>query len=319
MNFTVLVDEKMDEFAEQTVQAVKNAISGFAKVRCVPFSFSNLEKLGRNDVAFNLAIGKRHDFTQGLIAAILEHKGVPFVGPSAYTHYVCLDKFTAKSVLNASSIPTPPGAVYDGKEVLGNIPSPPLMVKPIAEGSGIGVDESSLCIDKNEALKVAREKYEFFKENIIIEKYLDGVEITVGVVGNDGNAEVLPPLEIDFSHLPQGVEKYYSKKVKEEYAKQTIYSCPPAHLNSDTIESVKNIALKAFKVLKARDFIRMDMRVVNGIPYVIEVNSRPGLHPVMSDIPKMVKALSKNYTWLIKSICKRALREAGGEAWKKKD
>ncbi len=318
MRFVIFTDEKKDNFSQETTNAVKKILSSLAETEVLPFSLSNLELLRIDDIVFNLAVGERHDFTQGLIAAALEKMRIPFIGSPAYTHYVCLDKFTTKAVLNAHGIPTPAGAIYDGTSVRGKIPRPPLMVKPVAEGSGIGVDESSLCQDVEKAMKVAQEKYEFFKESILIEKYLEGYEITVGVVGSGDEIEVLPPLEIDFSNLPKGIERYYSKRVKEEFAEQTVYNCPPIHVNDEVLKKVKKTAIEVFKALKARDFIRMDMRIEKDIPYVIEVNSRPGLHPIMSDIPKMVKALSEDYEWLVKKICERTLKEVGGGRWKRK-
>ena len=306
MRFVILADANPDEFEKETIEALKDSLEITDETRILNFTPLFLNEVQKGDVVFNLAVGKRHDFAQGFIAAALESYGVEFVGSPAYTHYVCLDKFTTKSLLSAYGISTPGGAIYDGKKWRGKIPEPPLIVKPSSEGSGIGIDEKSLCVDLENAKKVAKEKYQEFKEPILVEKYIEGKEITVGVLGFGGKIEVLPPLEIDFSNLPQGIERYYSKRVKEEYAQQTIYRCP-AELDEETLKLVKKTAIEVFKVVRARDFIRMDMRVSNGIPHVIEVNSRPGLHPIMSDIPKMVKAISKDYKWLIKTITRRAV------------
>ncbi len=311
MRFVILLDSHPDDFEMETFESLKNTLNQFGKVEVLHFKPLFLNELRKDDVVFNLAVGKRHDFAQGFISAALEAANIEFVGSPAYTHYVSLDKFTTKSLLKAYGISTPSGAIYDGKKWRGDIPHPPLMVKPSSEGSGIGVDEKSLCFDVKEAQEVAKEKFLTFKEPILVEEYIQGKEITVGVLGDDDRIEVLPPLEIDFSNLPNGIEKYYSKRVKEEYAEETVYRCPPA-VDKDVLEVVKEMAVEVFKVIKARDFIRMDMRISNGIPYLIEVNSRPGLHPSLSDIPKMVKAISKDYDWLVKRIVRRALKNVGG-------
>jgi D-alanine-D-alanine ligase len=307
VNFVILTDTEMDVFEKETVEAVKKVLNSQGKVRVLRFNPLFLNDIHEGDVVFNLAVGERHDFAQGFISAALEAAKVEFIGSPAYTHYICLNKFATKALLRAYGVCTPSGAVYDGKEWWGEIPEPPLMVKPSAEGSGIGVDEKSLCLDAESAKKIANEKYDNFKEPILIEKYIEGKEVTVGVIGTGDKVEVLPPLEVDFSNLPHGVETYYSKRVKEEYADQTIYRCP-ANLNAKTLRLVKKTALQVFKAVRARDFIRIDMRISSDhIPYVIEVNSRPGLHPILSDIPKMVKPLSKDYEWLIKEIIERAI------------
>ncbi len=307
MRFIVVKDLSPEAARARTVRAVADVLKKVGKTEILSFDASLIKRLTKDDVIFNLAIGKRHDFLQGTISAIMEGLGNEFVGSPAYTHYVCLDKFTTKSLLNSYGIPTPAGTLFDGSYFVGDIPAPPLIVKPVAEGSGIGVESDSLCDSIEMAKKVAKKKFEEFKEPIIIEKYLDGAELTVGVIGFGSELKVLPSLEIDFSNLPKGVERFYSKRVKEEYASQTIYRCP-ALLSEKVQREVLDIAKKTFEVTKARDYLRIDMRLDKDQPYVIEVNSMPGLDPQNSDIPKMIKAMSKDYEWLIKYVIKRAIQ-----------
>ena len=310
VRFVILKDISPEAARDRTVKAVFDVLKNIAETQIMDFDVSLMQKLRKDDAVFNLAIGKRHDFLQGAISAIMEWMGNEFVGSPAYTHYVCLDKFTTKSLLNSYGIPTPPGALFNGNDFVGDIPTPPLIVKPVAEGSGIGVDSDSLCDNVERAKETAKRKFEKFGEPIMIEKYLSGTELTIGILGYGSELKILPPLEIDFSDLPRGVEKFYSQRVKEEYASQTIYRCP-ANLGEKIYNDVINIAKKTFEVTKARDYLRVDMRLDGGQPYVIEVNSMPGLDPQNSDIPKMVRAMSKDYNWLIKSIVKRSLQTLG--------
>lgn len=311
MRFIVVRDLFPEAARARTVEAVADVLKEVGETEILSFDTSLIEKLRKDDIVFNLAIGKRHDFLQGTISAIMEGLGNEFVGSPAYTHYVCLDKFTTKSLLGSYGIPTPVGALFDGKCFVGDIPVPPLIVKPVAEGSGIGVDSDSLCNTVEMAKKTAIEKFEKFREPIMIEKYLSGVELTVGVIGFGSKLKVLPPLEIDFSNLPYGVERFYSRMVKEEYASQTIYRCP-ALLDAKVQREVLDIAKKTFEITRARDYLRIDMRLDKGQPYVIEVNSMPGLDPQNSDIPKMIKAISKDYEWLIRYVIKRAVVQSLG-------
>ena len=301
MRFVIIKDSHSEEASLRTIENVVKSLKTIAEVKILNFTPSLIEKLKKNDVVFSLAIGKRHDFIQGNIAAMLEGLNVTFIGSPAYTHYICLDKFTTKSLLRAYGISTPECALFDGKEFKGSMPTPPLIVKPVAEGSGIGVDL---------AKEVAKKKFERFNEPILIEKYVEGRELTIGLIGFGEHLKTLSPLEIDFSNLPKGVEKYYSQRVKKEYTKQTIYKCP-APLKNETIQKVQKVAKEVFEIVKAKDYLRIDMRLFKDVPYVIEVNSMPGLDPESSDIPKMIRAMSKDYDWLIKHIIRKALEFRG--------
>lgn len=309
MRFIIVKDSIADAQRARTVEAVYGVLNKYVKSEVV--SVENiLGSLRKNDIVFNLAIGKRKDFLQGDIAAIAQLSGCEYVGSPPYTHYLCLDKLATKSILKSYGIKTPNGALFDGKTFAGRLPIHAI-IKPVAEGSGIGIDDKSLCDGSDEIKKRAIEKFEKIGEPMLIERFLDGPEITVGVVGFGDDLTVLPELEIDFSHLPEGIERYYSQRVKENFGDQTIYRCP-SNFSEKMRNRIRKTAIKSFKAVKARDYIRIDMRVVNGVPYVIEINSMPGLDPLTSDLPKMVKPLDKDYDWLIKTIAKRILKKLGG-------
>lgn len=309
MRFVIIKDKEcsLEDIETRSIKAVADVLDDFGKVCVFDFDFLLIEKLKKGDIIFNFAEGKRHDFMQAKIAAIAEAFDIEFIGSPAYTHYICLDKVATKALLKTYGVLTPAGAIFNGKEFVGDIPTPPIMVKPIAEGWGIGIGSDSLCEDVETAKIVARKKFEEFNEAIILEEYIEGTELTVGLLGASDEVEVLPPLEIDFSNLPQGVERYYSQNVKEKYDAQTIYKCP-APLSDKKLQKAKEVAQKAFEIVKGRDFLRVDMRLSGDQLYVIEVNSMPGLDPEHSDLPKMSKAMFKDYKWLIEKVVKRALR-----------
>ncbi|HEU24158.1 MAG: hypothetical protein C0176_00700 [Mesoaciditoga sp.] len=309
MRFLIVKDYITDSQRSRTVDAVYDVVRKFANAEIV--RVDNLaQSLLRNDIIFNLAIGKRNDFLQGDIAALCQIFGNEYVGSPPYTHYLCLDKFVTKQVLKSYGIKTPVGVIYDGKAFSGKLPVPAI-VKPVAEGSGIGIDEKSLCYTIDEIREYAADKFKKMRETLLIEQFLDGPEVTVGVIGSGNNLIVLPELEIDFSNLPEGIEKYYSQRVKEDFGEYTIYRCP-SNLNEKVRNRIRKVALKSFMAVKARDYIRIDMRIVNEIPYVIEINSMPGLDPLTSDLPKMIGPLNKDYEWLIRTILKRVIEKHGG-------
>ncbi len=304
MRLLIVKDLIADVQRERTVNAVYAILSKVVETKIVSEK-EIISSLKNGDIIFNLAIGKRKDFLQGDIAAVAQMLGHEYIGSPPYTHYVCLDKFATKSILNSYKIKTPTGALFDGKNFIGKL-STPSIIKPVAEGSGIGIDDKSLCNNIDEIRERAISKFEELGEPILIEEFLDGREITVGVIGFEDDLIVLPELEIDFSHLPNGIERYYSQRVKEKYGQYTIYKCPST-FSQKIRDQIHATAIKTFKAVQARDYLRIDMRVVEGVPYVIEVNSMPGLDPLTSDLPKMVKPLNKDYEWLIKTIVKRVV------------
>ncbi len=284
MRFLIVKDSIADIQRSRSVNAVYDVLHKLADTEIVPVD--NLARsLIKGDIVLNLAIGKRNDFLQGDIAALCQIFGNEYVGSPPYTHYLCLDKFTAKQILKAYRIKTPNGILFDGKTFSGKLPIPAI-IKPVAEGSGIGIDDKSLCYDADEIRERVIDRFEKFGEPFLVEQFLDGPEVTVGVIGFGNDLIVLPELEIDFSNLPEGVERYYSQRVKEDFGAQTIYRCP-SNLDEKIRDRIRETAVKSFKAVKARDYIRIDMRIVNGMPYVIEINSMPGLDPLTSDLPKM--------------------------------
>ncbi len=310
MRFVIIKDKgrPLEDIETRSVKAVADILGDLGEVCVLDLDLFLIEKLKKDDIIFNFAEGERHDFMQAKVAAIAETFEMEFIGSPAYTHYICLDKVVTKALLKTYGVLTPEGAIFDGKEFVGDIPTPPIMVKPIAEGWGIGIDSSSFCKEVETAKEVARKKFEELNEAIILEKYIEGTELTVGLIGGSDGLKVLPPLEIDFSNLPQGVERYYSQRVKEEYDTQTVYKCP-APLSDEELQKAEDVARKTFEIVKGRDFLRVDMRLAGEQLYVIEVNSMPGLDPEYSDLPKMSKAISKNYRWLIEEIIQRALKK----------
>lgn len=306
MRFVIVADAESEASQERTIAAVSGVLEEFGEVGTLYYNPYFINELAAGDVVFNLAGGMRKGFLQGSVSAMIESAGFDLIGSPAYTHYVCLDKLTTKGVLGGYGLSTPDGVVYDGNAFVGEFPEPPLIVKPIMEGYGFGIEKDSLCNTVDEAKKIAVERYAEFGESILVEKYLRGKEMTVGVLGHGEDIEVLPPLEIDFSDLPDGIERFYSHTVKYDYAEKTVYRCPMP-LEPEELREIEEMAVKCFRAVRASDYLRIDMRFHEGRPCIIEVNSMPGLDPATGDIPKMPPALSKDYEWLVKRIFKRVL------------
>lgn len=140
----------------------------------------------------------------------------------------------------------------------------------------------------------------------MITEYIEGRELTVGVLGNGKNLTVLPILEVDFSNLPDHLNNIYSFEVKFHYGDRTIFHIP-AKLTKETKKRIEKIAVKAYNALGMRDYARVDIRLNKNTPYVLEINSLPGLMKGHSDLTKMAEASKLGYNGLIMKIVNNAI------------
>lgn len=271
----------------------------------IPIIENFIERIKEVNFVFNLFTGGK-ETKQILIPSICDYYGIPYIGSNAYTHAICINKGLTKIILSHYNISTPNFFIVNPGE---NIPenfnlSFPLFVKPNEEGSGKGIESTSLIMNIENLILRINYIHKKFNEPALIEEFIEGKEISIGVIGNREELEILPLLEIDFSELPDGIEKFYSERVKKEYGDKIRYFCP-ARIDKDIEEKIKSIAKKTFKILNIRDFMRMDIRVKGNKIYVLDINSLPLLIPNYSDILKMAEAKEysyKQFIWRIFNI-----------------
>ncbi|HBT25892.1 MAG TPA: D-alanine--D-alanine ligase, partial [Pseudothermotoga sp.] len=203
-----------------------------------------------------------------------------------------------KIILNHYGVPTPKFiSLEPGQETIPPIDFYPVIVKPSREGSARGLSADSVVKEDFALKKAVKVIHNEFHQPALIEQFVDGREFSVGIVAG----EILPILEIDFSTLPDGLERFYSYRVKHYYGEQTRYICP-AQIDTGLKDRISEYALTAFKALRLRNYARMDLRVKDGQIYFLEVNSLPMLTPGYSDIVKMAEAAGYTYEDLIMKI-----------------
>jgi D-alanine-D-alanine ligase len=138
----------------------------------------------------------------------------------------------------------------------------------------------------------------------LVEEFIDGDELTVGVIGNSP-PEIIGIMRV-VPKLPNG-HFVYSLEVKRDYLRQVRYECP-ALLPEAVLCRVREAALSAYRVLGCRDVARVDFRLRDGIPYFLEVNPLPGLNPESSDLVILAKLAGWSYPQLIQRIVEVALK-----------
>ena len=310
----IVHDAILDEHKEEMLKAVEKAISKEYRYKLIPFNDDFIKEVKSVDFVFNLSTAGGKDVRQLHVPSILDLLNIPYTGSSALTHAFCIDKSVTKMILIHNNIPTANFVVISPEN---DIPKDfnlkfPVIVKPSREGSALGLTQKSVAYDFEQLKEALSELFKNFKEPAVVEEFIDGTEITVGLIGNEEDLEVLPILEIDFSGLPEGVERFYSYRVKNVIDRYLKFHCP-ARISKDVWKKAENIAKKAFKILGLRDYARIDMRIKEDQPYILEVNSLPLLVPVYSDLTKMAKVAGMDYDELILRILKTAMKRYGLE------
>ena len=304
----VVHDKALDKNKSLMVDRVYNAISKKYEVIKIPFDENFFEKIKEVDFVFNLATGGGKEGRQIHVPAILDLLNIPYTGSTAFVHTICLDKFVTKVILSFYGISTPKFILIKENE---DIPSNfslnfPVIVKPVREGGALGLTKDSVVYDFKGVKKCVNRIHKEFNEPALVEEFIEGKEVTCGIIGNKDEIEVLPLLEIDFYSLPDDVEKFYSYRVKNEI-ENIKYYCP-ARLEKNVEEKVKEGAIKAFKALGLRDYTRMDIRIKNGEYFILEVNSLPLLVPNYSDILKMAEKVEYSYDDFVLKILEIAIK-----------
>lgn len=264
----------------------------------------------RVDLAFNIAEGFEGESREARVPALLELLGIPYTGSGVAALALALDKAKSKHLFRCAGIPTPNFQLFQHPD------SPldarlkyPLIVKPNCDGSAKGICVSSVVQNPQQLRIQIRQVFERYKQGALVEEYIEGTELTVGILGED---ELLPVLEIDFSECGLSGEFFYSWRMKEFQGDRSLHLVPrfwcPARLSPEVTQAVQSVAWKASRALGARDVARVDIRLSSdGIPYVLEVNPLPGMDPQESNLPIMIRAAGIRYDAFINRLVRQAL------------
>lgn len=231
------------------------------------------------DLVFNLAEafgGGNKD--EPLIPAMLEALEIPFTGASAHNMYLTLDKEKTKLVALGYEIPVPEyqlfRAITDLRRQDLNFP---LIVKPIREEASIGIHADSVVNNDADLHRKVDEVISRYRQPALVESFIVGREISVGVVGNVGSLHVFPPLEFLFAGLNSSHQAIRSYEYKWGGGKEQMVQ---GKLPERTVQLLIEYTERAFIAAECRDYARMDYRVTgDGSIYLLEVNYNPGIGP----------------------------------------
>ncbi len=319
-------EEQTAEFdSEETINSLAETISALGyKVERIGNIYELTRLLARGgawDLVFNVAEGLYGRSREAQVPALLEAFNIPYTFSDPLTLALALDKAMTKKVLRENGIPTPDfylvsslGEV-DGLSKAGDKGPEtafPLFVKPVSEGTGKGVNPSSIVRNQAELKNQSRRLLAKYSQPVLVESYLPGEEYTVGILGTGKKARVLGVLEVKLlKNAEPEVYSYTNKELCEERVRYKLVK------NRRLAEEAGELALRAYRALGCRDAGRVDIKAgpagqagKSGL-YVLELNPLAGLHPTHSDLPILCAQAGIKYSELIKGIIDSALERPG--------
>ncbi|MCX6578964.1 MAG: D-alanine--D-alanine ligase [Candidatus Aminicenantes bacterium] len=241
------------------------------------------EKLKRLKCKIDLVLNLAEGFGSGntnetAVPAILEALEIPFTGASACNMHFALDKEKTNLVLASYGVPVARHLLARHCSDLDSFSlSFPVIAKPVREDASIGITYDSVVANKEALNRRVKEMLVLYQQPVLVEEFIDGREISVGIVGNLPDLHIFPPLEFVFDETIPPLRRLRSYEYKWGGGKEEMVR---AILPSTTIRRLAEYSKIAHIVTDCRDYSRMDYRVTsNGNIYLLEVNYNPGIGP----------------------------------------
>lgn len=250
--------------------------------------------LVEQDAVFLVLHGRQGE--GGQIQVLLETEGIPFTGSDATGSVLAMDKEVGKRLFRYTGIPTPDWLRWPAPAAAIESLGLPVIVKPSRVGSTVGLSLMRKHDDLDAAVGLALS----YDDDVLIERFLPGRELTVGVLEDEplGVGEIIAPGEIfDYD------SKYTPGRAREVF---------PARIDEDLANRLRRLALAAHRALKLRDFSRVDFRLdASGEPSCLEVNTLPGMTPT-SLLPQSAAVVGISFGELCERMVRLALARSSG-------
>ncbi|UCG00230.1 MAG: ATP-grasp domain-containing protein [Spirochaetaceae bacterium] len=296
-------EEQTAEFdSSATVEALTSTL---AEMGHIPVQIGHARELTRRlaagerwDLVFNIAEGLYGSGREALIPALLDAYRIPYTFSDPCVMAVSLHKGFTKNILRDAGLRTPNFAVVREEEDIDSLNLPyPLFAKPVAEGTGKGIDAASKIDNPVELRRRSLELLQRYQQPVLVEEYLPGREFTVGILGTGVRAAALGTLEVIIrEHGEQGAYSYLNKEKCEELVEYRF-------VRDKEVRAAEELSLQAWRVLGCRDAGRVDIRLdAKGKPAILELNPLAGIHPTHSDLPMIATAVGMSYRELIDRI-----------------
>lgn len=248
------------------------------------------------EVAYIALHGKYGE--DGCIQGLLDILGIPYTGSGVKASSIAMDKEFTKRVLKSQNLPVIPSIIVNsysdlaGKEFSLKYP---LMIKPVCEGSSIGMKKVNSPVELEEAVKDAAK----YNTGVMLEEYLEGKSITVGVLDIGEKTIATPILEFRTKTEWYNFEAKYTEGMTEFIL--------PAEIDENLTKEIQDLSIRSHKAIDAKGMSRVDFVVTpDGKPFILEINTIPGMTD-LSDLPAQSKAMGISYDELVKIILNSAI------------
>ena len=234
------------------------------------------------DIAFNLCEAFWGDSRKEMhVAALFDLLGVTYTGAPPLSLGLTQDKARTKDLLSKHQLPTPKYCLVKLGEHYSRVTEMvyPLIVKPRWEDASQGISDESVVDNEKKLLDRIDYVHRTYRQGALVEEFIEGREINAAIIGN-GPHDVLPLSEIKFHpDLARPIVSYEGKWLEQSQQYKLTEPVCPASLKMRTEMLLRDVALRAYKLLECRDYARVDFRLRDGIPYILEVNANPDISP----------------------------------------
>ena len=306
---------------EETIDAIRDAIESDGHHTVFIPADINLPNNLRDvvpDICFNISEGLGGDGREAQAPAVFEMMHIPYTASRVTANAIALDKTLTKRVWRDVGLPVAPFQEFTtGFEPIDPSLRYPMFVKPSREGTGMGMGDQSICYNSTELRHRIKWVIGEYHQPALVEEYLSGREFTVGVLGRtDGIAYSLHPeyyqpdgfhrmpvLEVDNSRsVTPGVYGHDAKTLVVGESGVPDFICP-ASIPASFAKTLQSLAIRGHQAIGAVDVSRIDFRCDSaGKPFLLEINSLPGLSPGFSDLCVIANAEGVTYRDLILEI-----------------
>ncbi|MBS1528002.1 MAG: ATP-grasp domain-containing protein [Bacteroidetes bacterium] len=236
-----------------------------------PYSFINNITQHKNDIVFSIWSGRKSRNRRALIPSICESYHIKYVGGDTYANIICQDKAMSKEFCKKHGMASPDYYIASSKIQISDLRhlKTPLVIKPNFEGGSIGIAESNLKLSYEDACDLANELYGIYHQDIMIEEFVPGREVSIVLSGTIENIKLCEAVEIVYNDGSSGLhDRLYSYEIKKE-DETNVYN---KLITNDLPESVLKCAKNIFQLLGKVENLRIDGRLNDTAFSVIELS-----------------------------------------------
>lgn len=305
MNSDVL-EQIGDEYFFEIFNSLNRVCRHVTHYNDLPTFIDNIAK-HKKDLVFTIYGGNTSRNRMALVPGICESYNIKYVGADVYNRIICQDKNISKELAKKMGFLVPNSITINSEKDICRLEVSsidyPVVLKPLMEGSSIGITEKSLCLDSTDVQRKAESLYKRYKQPIMIEQFIPGKEIVTCLVGNRNNIRLAEMVEVCVEGLPQYFDtNLYTGAIKHQDKVNTYHKI----ITNEIDGYIMNQIITAFNSFGKMDYMRIDGKLYQGKFYFIEFTPDASLssHCSFKDI---YLHKNKNYDTLIQDIIQSAL------------